>query len=252
LARADLPRRLTALVHLFGEVGIARLARSHVAVVGVGGVGSWAAEALARSGVGALTLIDMDIVVESNLNRQVQATTATLGMAKVTALAERLQGIAPEMALYPVDAFVTPERCAELLTPSFDGVIDATDDVKAKVALACWARASAKPLVIAGAAGGKRDPTRVRVADLAAAIQDPLLAKVRNRLRRACHFPRPPCKMGLAAVFSDEPMARGSSCDPAARLACAGYGSVVTVTATIGLAAAQWMMERLLRDEPLW
>ncbi|BBD78078.1 tRNA threonylcarbamoyladenosine dehydratase [Hydrogenophilus thermoluteolus] len=246
MARSDRPRRLTALANLFGAEGVARLTDAHVAVVGLGGVGSWAAEALARSGVGRLTLIDMDVVVESNLNRQVQALRTTCGMAKVTALAERFAQIAPELDVRPVDAFVTPDNVATLLAEAPDGVIDATDDGKAKVALACWARESGTPLILAGAAGGKRDPTRIRCADLASAIQDPLLAKVRSRLRRLYGFPRAPRKMGVKVVFSDEPMVRGAACDAAAGLACAGYGSVVTVTGAMGFAAAQWMLDRLI------
>ena len=240
-------RHLTALANLLGQDQLLRLQAAHVVVVGVGGVGSWAAEALARSGIGRLTLIDFDVVTESNLNRQVQAGTTTLGCAKVVALANRLREVVPEVAVAPVDEFLTPANAAALLRPIPDAVIDATDDLAAKVALACWARQERRFLVIAGAAGGKQDPTRVRAADLAQAIQDPLLAKLRARLRRDHGFPRLPRKMGLRVIFSDEPMVRRANCDGRARLACAGYGSIVTVTATVGLAAAAQVIAALRR-----
>lgn len=247
---AEDPRRFGGIARLYGEAGRARLAAARVAVVGIGGVGSWAAEALARSGVGALTLIDLDHVAESNLNRQIHATEATLGQAKVEAMAARIAGYAPGCAVTRVDDFVTAENAATLLGAGFDYVVDAIDAVRVKVAMIAVCRAAGVPVVTCGAAGGQIDPTQIRVDDLARTIQDPLLAKVRGQLRKAHGFPRDGRKkFGVEAVFSTEPLrypAPATVCDAAgggapqgpAGLNCAGFGSVVTVTASVGLFAA--------------
>lgn len=244
-----IPRALASSARLLSEDGFSRLRSSTVAVVGLGGVGSWAAEALARSGVGGLVLIDMDHVAESNLNRQVQATRQTLGQAKVQALAERLSLIAPDVTLHLVEEHLTPENVLQLLEGRHGGVrgawptpqvwVDACDDLRAKEALilALPARNRPRSLVVSGGAGGKLDPTRIRVGDLADTKQDPLLSKLRYSLRRQHGFPRSGA-MRIRVVSSDEPARASDNCDPAARLACAGYGSMVTVTASMGLAMA--------------
>ncbi|MEN9793944.1 MAG: hypothetical protein RJA17_484 [Pseudomonadota bacterium] len=242
------PRALASSARLLSEEGFARLRLSTVGVVGLGGVGGWAAEALARSGVGGLLLVDMDHVAESNLNRQVQATHQTLGQAKVQALADRLRSIAPALLVYPVEDELTPENVSAFLAGG--GVsgsgwtapqvwIDACDDLRAKEALvlAMPARSRPRSLVVSGGAGGKLDPTRIRVGDLADTKQDPLLSKLRYSLRRQHGFPRAGA-MRIRVVSSDEPARATEGCDPAAKLACAGYGSMVTVTASMGLAAA--------------
>ncbi len=247
------PRALASSARLLSEEGFARLRLSTVGVVGLGGVGGWAAEALARSGVGGLVLVDMDHVAESNLNRQVQATHQTLGQAKVQALADRLRAIAPGLSVYPVEDALTPENVAAFLAggavsgggasgggwPAPQVWIDACDDLRAKEALvlAMPARSRPRSLVVSGGAGGKLDPTRIRVGDLADTKQDPLLSKLRYSLRRQHGFPRAGA-MRIRVVSSDEPARATESCDPAAKLACAGYGSMVTVTASMGLAAA--------------
>ena len=242
------PRALASSARLLSEEGFARLRLSTVGVVGLGGVGGWAAEALARSGVGGLVLVDMDHVAESNLNRQVQATHQTLGQAKVKALAERLRAIAPALSVYPVEDELTPENVAAFLAgggvsgggwPAPQVWIDACDDLRAKKALvlAMPARSRPRSLVVSGGAGGKLDPTRIRVGDLADTKQDPLLSKLRYSLRRQHGFPRAGA-MRIRVVSSDEPARATEGCDPAAKLACAGYGSMVTVTASMGLAAA--------------
>lgn len=240
------PRRFGGIERLFGTDGRARLARARVCVVGIGGVGSWAAEGLARSGVGQLTLVDLDHVAESNINRQIHASEATLGQAKVAAMRERIAGYHPACTVAVVDDFITVDNTAEVLGAGFDCVIDAIDTVRAKVAMIAFCRQSGLPVVTCGAAGGQIDPTRIRVDDLARAIQDPLLAKVRGQLRRGHGFARDPKRrFGVEAVFSSEPLRYppvGAACDlprgGPAGLNCAGFGSVVTVTACMGLFAA--------------
>jgi tRNA A37 threonylcarbamoyladenosine dehydratase len=244
-ADADAERRFGALSRLYGEAGYARLRALRVAVVGLGGVGSWAAEALARCGVAGLTLIDLDQVAESNINRQVQALGATLGQAKVLALRERIADIHPGCAVDAVEAFVDERNWPALLPRPVDAVLDACDQARAKVALAAWALPMRVPFVSVGAAGGKRRAQAVEVDDLAHATHDPLLAALRQRLRRAHGAPRRGA-IGLRCVFSREAVAlpwheAGAAAAPGAPgmpLACAGYGSSVMVTATFGLVAA--------------
>ena len=243
---ADLERRFGGLQRLYGEAGYRRLRAARVAVVGLGGVGSWAAEALARSGVAGLVLIDLDHVAESNINRQVQATTPTLGQAKGEALRERIALIHPGCVVTMVDAFVEPETWPAMLPVPVDALIDACDQVRAKAALAAWARAAGVPLVCAGAAGGKRLAQRVEVEDLAQVTHDPLLASLRQRLRKEHGAPRQG-PMGVRCVFSREAVAPpDASCSNDGSLNCHGYGSTVTVTATFGLVAAGEAIAQLL------
>jgi len=241
---ADLERRFGGLRRLYGDASYQRLRAAHVCVVGLGGVGSWAVEALARSGIAALTLIDLDHVAESNINRQVQALGSTLGMAKAQALQARVRDIHPACRVTAIEEFVTAENWPALLDAGpaarIDAVIDACDQSQAKLALAAWSRATATPLVIAGAAGGKRLPQAVAVADLAEVTHDPLLASLRQRLRRDHAAPRSG-PIGLTCVYSREPVSRPqveAECAIDGSLNCHGYGSAVTVTATFGLVTA--------------
>ena len=248
---ADLARRFGGIARLYGAEGLERLGRAHVCVVGVGGVGSPAVEALARSGVGALTLIDLDHVAESNINRQIHAVDATLGQAKVEAMRARILTINAQVRVNCIDDFLTPENAATYLQ-GFDAVIDAIDNVRAKVAIVLACRAAGLSVVMAGGAGGKTDPTRVRVEDLARTQQDPLLAKVRRQLRAQHGYPRDPRRrFGIETVYSDEPLrqpvvaGQAPQCAPQG-LACAGYGSSMVVTATVGLFAASRVLNTLL------
>jgi tRNA A37 threonylcarbamoyladenosine dehydratase len=247
-------RRFGSLRRLYGDGDYARLRALRVAVVGLGGVGSWTAEALARSGVASLVLIDFDHVAESNINRQVQALGRTLGQAKGQALRERIADIHPACEVQVVDEFATPQNWPGLLPGEVDAVVDACDQVSAKAAIAAWALEGGVPLVLTGAAGGKREPQRVEVGDLAQATHDPLLASLRQRLRKHHGAPRTG-SIGLACVFSREPVVRPpAACDetgeagpePGAPLACAGYGSSVMVTATFGLVAAAQAVQACL------
>ena len=241
-------RQFASTARLFSEEAFLRLRQAHIGVVGLGGVGSWAAEALARSGVGRLTLVDMDVVAEGNLNRQAQANHQTKGMAKVQAMAQRIEAINPKAQLTLVDAFLSLENIDEIFgettteaarlgKPSF--WIDACDDYEAKLLMIRYFRQRERPrhLIVSGGAGGKTDPTWVRVGDLAKTFHDPLLAKLRKTLKGSPGFPGEG-KLFIPVVHSDQPMKQGADCDPSARLACAGYGSMVTVTAAMGLAAA--------------
>ena len=243
LADADLERRFGGLRRLYGDVHYARIRVMRVAVVGVGGVGSWAAEALARCGVAALTLIDLDHVAESNINRQVHALGATLGQAKVLALRERIADIHPACVVTAIEEFVDPGNWPALLPGPVDVVIDACDQSAAKLAIAAWALATKAPLVIAGAAGGKRRAEAVALADLADVTHDPLLASLRQRLRKQHGAPRSG-PIGLRCVYSRESVALpDSECDVDGTLNCAGYGSAVTVTASFGFVAASAALE---------
>lgn len=255
-ALADPERRFGGLRRLHGVDGYARLRSARIAIVGVGGVGSWSAEALARHGVARLVLIDLDHIAESNINRQVHALESTLGQAKVQALRERIALIHPGCEVQAIEEFVDEANASALLSAdAIDGVIDCCDQVRAKAAIAAWGRENGVPVVSVGAAGGKCRPQDVEVADLAEATHDPLLASLRQRLRQrhggARHGP-----MGLRCVFSREAVRPPQDrCDLPAQddvlatdgtLNCAGYGSSVTVTATFGMVAAAELLAVLL------
>lgn len=245
---ADLERRFGGLRRLYGDAGYARIRAARVAIIGLGGVGSWCAEALARSGVASLTLIDLDHVAESNINRQVQAVGATIGQAKVQALWDRIADIHPGCDVIGIEEFVDEQNWPALLARPVDVVIDACDQVRAKAAIAAWALSTATMLVIAGAAGGKRRPHEVEVEDLGLVTHDPLLASLRNRLRKF-HGAARSGKIGVRCVFSREAVAvpdescsvDGTTTD--STLNCHGYGSSVGVTATFGMVAASLALE---------
>jgi tRNA A37 threonylcarbamoyladenosine dehydratase len=250
---ADLQRRFGGLERLYGVDGAAAIRRAHVAVVGIGGVGSWAAEALARSGVGTLTLIDLDHVAESNINRQVHALDSTVGQAKVLAMRERIAQIHPGCTVHAVEEFVEPANWPLLLPDGVDAVIDACDAVSAKTAMAAWARERKALFIACGAAGGKRLAHKVDVDDLALTTHDPLLAQLRYRLRKFHRAPREGKRIGVACVFSREAVAPPDpSCaiEGDGSLNCHGYGSVVSVTATFGQCAAGWVLDRIAARKP--
>lgn len=243
---ADLERRFGGLRRLHGDAAYARLRSARVAVVGLGGVGSWTVEALARSGVAELVLFDLDHVAESNVNRQVQALTATLGQAKAQALAERVMAIHPGCRVHAVEDFVQPDNWPALLPRPVDVLVDACDQVQAKAALAAWALAARVPLVCVGAAGGKQRAEQVAIDDLAAVTHDPLLASLRQRLRREHAAPRQG-RIGLRCVYSREPVRRPETdCELDGSLNCSGYGSSVMLTAAFGMAAAAAVVEAAL------
>lgn len=255
---ADLERRFGGLERLYGPETLRKLVGAHVAVAGIGGVGSWCAEALARSGVGRLTLIDLDHVAESNVNRQLHALTETLGQSKVNAMAARVRGINPHCGLHLVDDFVTPENVAEVLAADLDVLIDCTDQASAKIAMILEGRRRKLPIVVCGGAGGKTNVLALRAGDLSTSLNDALLAKLRNTLRRHHGYPkgadangkalkRVP-RMGVRALWFDQPAILPEQWvgnQPLELggvglqgLSCAGYGSSVAITASMGMAAA--------------
>ncbi len=244
----DEDRRFGGLQRLYGVEVAQRLRQAHVVVVGIGGVGSWAAEALARSGVARLTLIDMDHIAESNINRQIHALTSTLGQAKIEAMRARIAQIHPGCQVDVVDDFVSPENWPSLLPTMPDAVIDACDQLKAKQAMTLWALREKVPFVCVGAAGGKRLAHKVDVDDLSSVTHDPLLAQLRYRLRKHHGAPRDGKRMHVRCVFSREAVAGP---DPSCALQgdgtlnCHGYGSLVGVTATFGMCAATEVMNLL-------
>lgn len=248
---ASLARRFSGLDRLYGVEGAARIRRAHVAVIGIGGVGSWAAEALARSGVEQITLIDLDHVAESNINRQIHAVEGTIGQAKVVAMRNRIAEINPACVVHGIEEFVDADNWPGLMTQPVDAVIDACDQIKAKLAIAVWAKKTKVIHLAVGAAGGKRYAHKVDIDDLAHTTHDPLLAQLRYRMRKHHHAPREGNKIGVACVFSREAVAPP---DPSCQLVgdgslnCSGYGSVVAVTATFGQCAAGWAIDKLAEN----
>ena len=266
----DEQRRFSGVRRLYGEQGLAKLQSAHVCVIGIGGVGSWAVEALARSAVGQITLIDLDNIAESNVNRQLHAVDGAFGMAKVSAMAVRIKAINPSCIVHEIEDFITPENAAQMLNAGFDVVLDAIDDAKAKVAIAAYCKQHQRMLIMTGGAGGRLDPTKIKQADLSQVAGDRLLAKVRNQLRRDFGFPKAsvnskkaPAKFGITAVYSDEQVRQPNTdtvCDMQTNqqknqqtdqaitgLNCAGYGSSVCVTAPFGMAAAALVLNHIVQ-----
>lgn len=257
--RADPIRRFGALDRLYGPGASAALSTVHVVVAGIGGVGSWAAEALARSGIGSLTLVDLDHIAESNINRQVHALGQTIGQAKTSAMAQRIHEIHPACQVHEVDDFVSPDNAASLMRQRPGIWLDCTDQVAAKVAMALAARLHRVPLLVCGGAGGKTDPLALRAGDLSQSVNDALLARVRQQLRKRHGWPAPQPdarrrrvpRMGVPCLWFDQQTRLpaqwvGQTDGAPAGLSCAGYGSVMTITATMGLAAADWALHRAL------
>lgn len=272
---ADLERRFGGLARLYGQLGAQRIRSAHVVVVGIGGVGSWTAEALARSGVAAITLIDLDHVSESNINRQIHALDGTLGQAKVEAMRERIAQINPHCRVTCIEDFVEPGNWPGLPGLVLDAdpqqplaVVDACDQVKAKAALAAWAlQRSDVHFISVGAAGGKRHAHRVEIEDLSQTTHDPLLAQLRYRLRKQAGAARLGA-IGIACVFSRESVLQPQSADTVSDISdiklvddkegaasdgtlnCHGYGSVVSVTSTFGVCAAGWVLDKIASTLP--
>lgn len=250
----DFERRFGGIARLYGERALSSFRQAHVCVIGVGGVGSWAVEALARSAIGKITMIDLDNLSESNINRQIHALTETLGKPKVDALAERIAQINPNCVVTRIEEFVDPDNVGDLIpVGQFDYVIDAIDNARAKTALVVHCRDQKISLITIGSAGGQVDPTRIAVCDLSRTEQEPLLARVRKRLRSLHGFPRgTKNKFGIDAVYSTEPVRHPELCavdddatDGLTGLNCAGYGSAVVVTASFGFVAASLVLRKL-------
>lgn len=260
-------RRFAGVARLYGEPGLQAFEKAHVLVAGLGGVGSWAVEALARSGIGELTLVDFDHIAVSNVNRQLHAIEDNFGKSKSEAMAERVRQINPQIKLKVIDEFLSPDNLDAHLRKNAENpffiVLDATDDVKMKIALVAYCesrdeisrnrnaersdkKSAVIPVVICGGAGGKLDPSRIKAADLAKTTQDPVLSKIRYALRKEYGFSNDPKKkLGITAIYSDEPRQGVAS----GGLSCAGYGSAVTVTATFGFVAAAEVLKLLQKQQ---
>ncbi len=253
----DFARRFGGIARLYGAAALARFAASRVCVIGIGGVGSWVAEALARSGIGSLTLIDMDHVAESNINRQVIADGDTLGMAKIEAMRRRVGAINPRCEIHAVDDFVTVENAAALLEPHHDYVVDCADNFRVKAEIVARCRRSRRRVITVGGAGGRIDPSMIRLADLSRTEHDPLLAKVRKRLRSHYGFTRNLARrFDVPCVYSTEQvifaLAGGEVCrdksrvDAVTGLSCAGaLGSATHVTASMAFMAVARVLKKL-------
>ncbi|HXJ58800.1 MAG TPA: tRNA threonylcarbamoyladenosine dehydratase [Verrucomicrobiae bacterium] len=257
--------RFGGVQRLFGAAGLARLQRAHVCVIGLGGVGSWSVEALARSGVGHLTLVDLDDICVSNVNRQLHAVEGEFGRPKVDAMARRVQAIHPACVVRLVHAFFTASTAKELLSARFDYALDAIDNPANKALLISLCRQSGIPIMVAGAAGGRQSAASLRITDLAFATHDGLLREVRSRLRKEHGFPRGEQAFGVDCVFSTEPAVFPASddtvCDQpetpprgegtSLRLDCeSGYGTASFVTGAFGLAAAGQIVRQLAGGPP--
>lgn len=250
---ADLERRFGGIARLYGPAALERFTHARVCIVGVGGVGSWAVEALARSAVGHLTLIDLDNVCESNVNRQLPALDPLFGMAKVTALAERIHAINPACQVSEIEDFVTLENMDAMLGQRFDFIIDAIDDLRVKTGMAAWCVQHRQAFIVSGGAGGQMDPTQIKTADLSEARYDPLLSKLRYNLRRHHAFPRD-ARMRVPCVYSTEQLVYPqAACDSSGAagpqgLSCSGFGASMTVTASFGLVCAAQALKHLAKS----
>ncbi len=257
----DQDPRFSGIIRLFGQAGAARLRAAHVCVVGIGGVGSWAVEALARSGVGTLTLVDMDDICVTNVNRQIHALDGTIGKTKVDVMAERARAINPSIVIHPQHAFFTEATAAELLQPRFDFVLDAIDNPAKKCLLIAACRERHIPVLVVGGAGGRKDPLALKISDLSLATHDRLLVAVRSGLRDDHGFPSGAKKhFGIDCISSPEPVhypqSDGTVCTKreeglALRLNCAsGYGTASFVTGAFGLAAASHIVRHIAEKNP--
>lgn len=253
-------QRFSALRRLYGDTSYFHLATIHICIVGIGGVGSWVVEALARSGIGQITLIDYDEVAESNINRQLPALSSTLGEKKCSVMQQRIKDINPDCKVDVIDDFLTTENLQDYLSREYDAVIDAIDSIKFKAAMIYYCKRNKIPIVTTGGAGGLSDPTQIKVADLAKTYNDPLAAKVRSRLREDYNFTRNTKRsFGVECVFSsqqqlypkkdgtvshEKPGVHGVSLD------CQfGYGTSSMITASFGFFAASRAISKVLKNK---
>ncbi|WGE53258.1 tRNA cyclic N6-threonylcarbamoyladenosine(37) synthase TcdA [Actinobacillus equuli] len=245
-------QRFGGIGRLYTPEGLAKLRQAHICVIGIGGVGSWAVEALARSGIGKITMIDMDDICVTNINRQIHAMTGTVAQLKTEAMKERIERINPECVVEIIDDFITPENIPEYLNRGYDYVIDAIDSVKTKATLIAYCKRNKIRMITTGGAGGQTDPTQIQITDLSKTIQDPLASKVRSLLRKEYNFSQnPKRKFGIDCVFSTQPLIfpkMGEGCEVSATMNCAnGFGAVTMVTATFGFFAVSRVIDKLLK-----
>ena len=245
-------QRFGGIGRLYTPEGLSKLRQAHVCVIGIGGVGSWAVEALARTGIGKITMIDMDDICVTNINRQIHAMTGTVAQLKTESMKERVERINPECVVEIIDDFISPENIPEYLNRGYDYVIDAIDSVKTKAALIAYCKRNKIKLITTGGAGGQTDPRQIQIADLSRTIQDPLASKVRSLLRKEYNFSQNPKRtFGVDCVFSTQPLIfpkMGEGCEISATMNCAnGFGAVTMVTATFGFFAVSRVVDKLLK-----
>lgn len=252
-------QRFAGIARLYGQTAMVSLARGHFVVVGLGGVGTWTAEALARTGVGEITLIDLDEVCVSNTNRQMHGLQSKIGQSKVHVTAARLLDINPELKIHTVEDFLVVDNIAQLITPEQHMVVDCMDMAHTKASLVAYCLARKIGIVTVGSAGGKQDPSKVTYSDLARTAYDPMFAKMRNDLYKSFKFAKDKNrKFRVDGIFSTEamvyPKPDGSICaqkqamQDGVRLDCTGgFGSATMVTGTFGFLAASRAVARYLR-----
>lgn len=250
-------QRFGGIARLYGTSALMQLHNSHLLIIGIGGVGSWVAEALARSGVGAITLMDLDDICITNTNRQVHARQQTIGQSKTLVMQERLLSINPEITVHRIDDFLDQENLEQHIQPSYSLVIDAIDSAMVKTHLISFCKSRKIPVLTIGSAGGKKDPQKITTGDLSKTVNDPLLAKVRNNLRRLHGFSRNPKRVfSIKAIYSTEQMTypdnQGETCqsktfmEAGAKLDCnQGFGAATMVTASFGFVAASEAIKKL-------
>ena len=243
-------QRFGGIARLYGQTALERLRQALICVIGIGGVGSWVVEALARSGVGKMTLIDMDDICVTNINRQLPALTGNIGKLKTEVMKERVQHINPEAEVHIIDDFLSVENLTDYLNQGYDYVIDAIDNVKTKAALIAYCKRNKIKVMTIGGAGGQTDPSQIQIADLSKTVQDPLLAKVRSLLRKNYHFSQnPKRKFGIDCVFSTQPLIfpqTEGDCAVSATMNCAnGFGAATMITATFGFFAVARVIDKL-------
>jgi len=252
--------RFAGLWRIFGEKNMVKLANASVVVVGIGGVGAWSAEALARSGINHITLIDLDDLATSNINRQLHALDSTLEQSKVEVMQARIADINPDCTVTAIEDFVTPDNISSLIGLNSDVVIDAIDNVSAKAALIAYCKRNKLKVITVGGAGGQLDPLQIATCDLAKTTQDPLLAKVRSELRRSYGFSSNlKRRFGIEAVYSREqlryPTGHGqvslekTNAQGSGKMDCStGFGAYVGVTASFGMLAASRAIRHITKD----
>lgn len=243
-------QRFGGIGRLYSPEGLAKLRQAHICVVGIGGVGSWVVEALARSGVGKITLIDMDDICVTNINRQLHAMSGEIGKLKTEVMKTRVLNINPECEVQIIDDFLTLDNLADYLQRGYDYVIDAIDSVRVKAAMIAFCKRNKIKIITTGGAGGQTDPTQIQIVDLSKTVQDPLAARVRALLRKEYGFSNK-SKFGVDCVFSTQQpifpkMAEG--CEVSATMNCAnGFGAATMITATFGFFAVSRVIDKLLR-----
>lgn len=254
-------QRFGGIARIYGAQALTQFSHSHVCIIGIGGVGSWAAEALARSGIGEITLVDLDDICVTNTNRQLHTLTSTIGEMKTEVIRDRIEQINPEVTCHIIDDFITADNVSEYIDQRYDYVIDAIDSVKAKTALIAHCKRQKIKIITVGGAGGQIDPTQIQVLDLAKTIQDPLASKVRSELRRHHNFSKnPKRKFGIECVFSteqliyptpDNEVCHTKNTEGSMRMNCAsGFGAVTHVTACFGMIAAGQVLKKIAQRKP--